>query len=155
MTPTGVRTLTTHSPEETEILGRKIGAVLRAGDVVFLIGDLGSGKTRLTKGIAAGMGVDEGQTITSPTFTLVHRHPGRVPLIHVDLYRVEHAAELDEVGIDELLDGDGACVVEWPDRFAAELGPARLTARLAAGDAETDRRIAIESTDANLLDRLA
>jgi len=103
-----------HNPRETEALGRALAAGLRPGDVLALCGDLGAGKTHLVKGLAAGLGIS--QEITSPTFTLVHEHrDGRLPLYHIDLYRLESARELEPM--EEYLHGDGVTVVEWADKF--------------------------------------
>jgi tRNA threonylcarbamoyladenosine biosynthesis protein TsaE len=100
--------------------GQVLAATLRAGDVVALVGDLGAGKTHLTKGIVSGMGsIAE---VTSPTFSLVHEyHGGRLPVYHFDLYRVEEARELWGIGWDDYLDGKGVCVVEWADLFPSAL----------------------------------
>lgn len=127
------------SAAATTVLGRALGSVLEAGDVVVLTGDLGAGKTCLTGGVAAGLG-DEG-TVTSPTFTIMAVHDrGRIPLYHFDLYRLTDVSELDDVGIYDVLDDDGACLVEWGEAYADELGDDRLDVtltreELAAGDA--------------------
>lgn len=105
----------------TERLGEALGRLARPGDVVLLSGDLGAGKTHLTKGIARGLGVAE--EITSPTFNLVLLHEGRIPLYHVDLYRLDRADQLEEIGYFDALEGGGLAVVEWGDRFA-EAAPA-------------------------------
>lgn len=106
----------TDSELATEQLGEALGALARPGDVVLLSGDLGAGKTHLTKGIARGLGVTE--EITSPTFNLVLVHDGRMPLYHVDLYRLDRADQLEEIGYFDALEGGGIAVVEWGDRFA-------------------------------------
>jgi len=107
-----------HSPQETFELGRQLAAELRRGAVLALAGDLGAGKTQFTKGLATGLGVES--DVTSPTFTLIHEHPGtRLPLFHIDLYRLEDEDEVLAIGIDEYLDGDGVTVVEWADKFEA------------------------------------
>jgi tRNA threonylcarbamoyladenosine biosynthesis protein TsaE len=105
----------TDSERATERLGEVLGGLLGPGDVVLLSGDLGAGKTHLTKGIARGLGVAE--EITSPTFNLVLVHAGRMPLYHVDLYRLERADELEGIGYFDALEGGGVAVVEWGDRF--------------------------------------
>ena len=111
-------------PEATEELGRAIGALLRAGDVVALEGDLGAGKTTLARGILAALG-HEGE-VASPTFPIVIPYEQlRLPVGHADLYRIEDAAELDELALDEALDG-GALLVEWPDRLGDRLWPHAL-----------------------------
>jgi tRNA threonylcarbamoyladenosine biosynthesis protein TsaE len=111
-------TVSTSSESETIAVGRDFGALLRAGAVVLLSGDLGAGKTAFVRGIAEGLGID-GAQVTSPTFTLVHEYRGgRLPLYHADLYRVA-SVEVDELGLDELGEDGGAGVtaIEWPDRL--------------------------------------
>ena len=107
-------------PDFTQNLGRIIGARALAGDVFLLTGPLGGGKTCLTQGIALGLGVES--YVRSPTFVLMTRHQGRLTLHHVDLYRMEDAAEAWDLGLDEQLFGEGVCVIEWADR-ATELFP--------------------------------
>ncbi len=106
----------TDSERATEQLGEELGGLALPGDVVLLSGDLGAGKTHLTKGIARGLGVTE--EITSPTFNLVLVHEGRMPLYHVDLYRLDRADQLEDIGYFDALEGGGIAVVEWGDRFA-------------------------------------
>ncbi len=107
------------SPEATEAAGAALGAVVRAGDLIGLVGDLGAGKTLLVQGMARGLGVPPAVRVTSPTFTLVNEYRGgSVPLCHADLYRIEKERELDELGLDELCRlGRYVVVVEWSDRF--------------------------------------
>lgn len=115
----------TSSQEETIALGERLGALLQAGDVLVLTGDLGAGKTQLTKGIAAGMGVED--DVTSPTFNILMVYDGeRMPLYHFDLYRLDDPDQLEDIGLYEMLDGDGACVIEWGEQFSDEIGPERL-----------------------------
>ncbi len=104
------------SIEATLDLGREIAEAARPGNVVALVGDLGAGKTHLTKGIVAGLGSTE--EVTSPTFTLIHEYgDGRLPVAHFDFYRLEHPEELLAIGWDEYLEGDGLIIVEWADKF--------------------------------------
>ena len=111
-----------HSPAETIALARTLAAALRRGDVLALSGDLGAGKTHFVKGLAAGLGT--AASVTSPTFTLLHEYPGgRLPLYHFDFYRLDAADEALKIGLDEYLDGDGACVIEWAEKFPALLPP--------------------------------
>ena len=111
-----------HSADETIALGRTIAATLRRGDVLALCGDLGAGKTHFVKGLAAGLGAST--SVTSPTFTLIHEYPGgRLPLFHFDFYRLDDEDEALKIGLDEYLDGDGACVIEWADKFPVLLPP--------------------------------
>ena len=110
------------SADETIALGRTVAATLRRGDVLALCGDLGAGKTHFVKGLAAGLGATA--SVTSPTFTLIHEYPGgRLPLYHFDFYRLDDEDEALKIGLDEYLDGDGACVIEWADKFPALLPP--------------------------------
>ena len=111
-----------HSPAETIALARTLAATLRRGAVLALSGDLGAGKTHFVKGLAAGLGT--AASVTSPTFTLLHEYPGgRLPLYHFDFYRLDAADEALKIGLDEYLDGDGACVIEWAEKFPALLPP--------------------------------
>jgi tRNA threonylcarbamoyladenosine biosynthesis protein TsaE len=102
------------SPEETRRLGAALGALLAAGDVVLLVGELGSGKTAFTQGIGVGLGVEG--PINSPTFTIVKEYDGRLPLYHFDLYRIEEPEELFALGFEEYFGGEGVAVVEWAER---------------------------------------
>ena len=103
----------THSPRETRQLGERLAARLGAGDTLLLYGDLGAGKSELTRGIARGLGVSE--TVTSPSFTILNVYEsGRLPLYHFDWYRLHDSEELWEMGLEEYLGGDGIAVVEWP-----------------------------------------
>ena len=105
----------TNSAAETRNLGEQLAKRLQPGDVVLLRGELGAGKSELTRGIARGIGVTE--TVTSPSFTILNVYEsGRCPLYHFDWYRLESEDELYELGLDEYLGGDGIAVVEWPDR---------------------------------------
>ena len=111
-----------HSVEETIALGHALGATLRRGDVLALCGELGAGKTHFVKGVAAGLGANA--AVTSPTFTLIHEYiGGRLPLYHFDFYRLEAEDDALKIGLDEYLDGDGVCVIEWADKFPALLPP--------------------------------
>ena len=113
-------TLHSASASQTHRLGALLGGLLRAGDVVLLEGSLGAGKTALTQGIGAGLGVRE--TINSPTFTLLKEYAGRLPLYHFDLYRIEDPEELFALGFEDYFGGEGVCVVEWADRGVAADG---------------------------------
>jgi len=109
--------LISKSPAETVRIGRILGEGLKAGDVVALTGELGSGKTCLTQGIACGLGVPENYAVTSPTFTLINEYPGReAALYHVDLYRLQGAADLADTGYEEYLSGGGVMVIEWAEK---------------------------------------
>lgn len=134
------------STEQTVALGRALGGLLEPGDVLVLTGDLGAGKTQLTKGVAQGLGILA--DVTSPTFTIQCIYEGgRLPLYHFDLYRLSDADELGDAGVYDALDGDGACLIEWGEQFADELGDERLDVTLERMDgvagqgAEPARRI--------------
>jgi len=114
------RTLITRSEAETRARGEALARSLRPGDVVLLVGDLGMGKTVFARGLARGLGVEEEQ-VRSPSFTLVNRYTGRHLVYHIDLYRIDRPEELQELGLEEILEGDGVAVVEWAER----LGPYR------------------------------
>jgi tRNA threonylcarbamoyladenosine biosynthesis protein TsaE len=134
------KAVTTHSELETAALGRELGATLSAGDVVLLVGDLGAGKTAFVRGLAEGLGVG-GDEVSSPTFTLVQEYrSGRLPLFHVDLYRLNDPREIDDLGLDEIAD-DGVLAVEWAERLPR---PPQRAVRVAIEHAgETERRIVI------------
>lgn len=103
--------------EETRSLGLSLGRSAKAGDIIALEGDLGAGKTTLTKAIAQGLGIPD--TITSPTFTIVREYrSGRIPLYHFDVYRIDDPDELYEIGCEEYFYGDGLCVIEWADNIS-------------------------------------
>lgn len=129
-----------HSPEETQAIGRILGSSAEAGDIFLLVGGLGAGKTCLTQGIVWGLGVDE--YARSPTFVLVSQYQGRLTLYHMDLYRLDTIDEIADLGLDEYLFGDGVCVVEWAEK-AAELFPEQhVLVRLDYID-ETSRRLTL------------
>lgn len=109
-----------NSPEDTLAIARALGAALRPGDVVALYGDLGAGKTLFCKGVGEALGIPPDR-IVSPTFTIVTEHAGPVPLTHIDVYRLSGAREADELGMRELLSGDGVCLVEWAEKIAERL----------------------------------
>ena len=124
-------------------MGEEFSRQLIPGDVVALIGDLGTGKTRFAKGISLGLGVKE--TVTSPTFTIVNEHlNGRLPLYHFDFYRLKTSAELDELGYDEYIFGRGVCVLEWADMIYEKLPEKRYDIHCSLGAHETERIIIIE-----------
>lgn len=104
------------SPGQTASLGAAIGRLLQAGDVIGFSGDLGAGKTRMIQGIARGLGI-RGTYVNSPTFTMVNVYPGRIPLYHVDLYRISGSDEAETIGIGDILASGGACVIEWFEKL--------------------------------------
>ncbi len=139
-------TFHSHSVEETHEFGQKLAAQLKAGDVLLMLGDMGAGKSELTRGIARGLGVTG--YVTSPTFTIMQLHDsGRLPLYHFDWYRLESAEELYELSMDEYLYGDGVSIVEWPSRAEEAIPESYLQITLTpTGD--DARQIDIESVGA-------
>jgi tRNA threonylcarbamoyladenosine biosynthesis protein TsaE len=135
---------TTHDAAETHALGQRLGALLHAGDVVVLDGDLGTGKTVVAKGIAIALGVTE--PVVSPTFTVVREYDAATPLVHVDVYRLDHLQELHDLGFDDLVGGEAVTVVEWGDRVSAVLPSDRLRVHLASGERDDDRVVSIDAT---------
>lgn len=134
-----MRSFETHSEEETIELGRKIAAELPKHAVVLLTGNLGAGKTTLAKGIISGLGAAEPDEVASPTFTLIHEY-GRV--LHIDLYRLDTAAQVATLGLDEIFDRDAVVLIEWGEKFR-ELMPADRIEIALSAEGEQNRRIVI------------
>ncbi|MBS7241777.1 tRNA (adenosine(37)-N6)-threonylcarbamoyltransferase complex ATPase subunit type 1 TsaE [Treponema sp.] len=110
----------TSTSEETIDLGRKIGSLLKAGDVIAMTGTLAAGKTTITKGIAESLGVSD--NITSPTFCLISEYDGsKMPLYHMDVYRLEGAEDFVNLGVEDMLYGNGVCIIEWSEKVQSEL----------------------------------
>lgn len=116
----------TESEDQTRALGDACGRLLRRPTVVYLIGDLGSGKTMFVQGLARGLDVPSEYYITSASYTIVNEYPGRIKLFHIDLYRLKEGLDPEELGLREILNGDGVAAVEWADRLAAGAAPERL-----------------------------
>jgi tRNA threonylcarbamoyladenosine biosynthesis protein TsaE len=112
------------SPEQTQKIGAGIGKLALPGDNLFLVGNLGAGKTCLTQGIARGLDIEE--YAASPSFVLIRELKGRLPLYHIDFYRLEHLEEIAELGLDDYLYGHGVCVVEWAEKGLNLLPPEHL-----------------------------
>jgi tRNA threonylcarbamoyladenosine biosynthesis protein TsaE len=119
--------ITTHSVKETKKLGEKIGACLKAEIVLALIGDLGSGKTSFVQGLARGLGVPNGYYITSPSYTMINEYPGRQPLFHVDLYRLEDPVDVEDIGLYDILGDNYVVAIEWADKIGQERLPDHVT----------------------------
>jgi tRNA threonylcarbamoyladenosine biosynthesis protein TsaE len=134
--------LVTASPEETRSVAAQLATVARAGDLLCLWGDLGAGKTVFAKGFGAGLGVEG--TILSPSFVLMGEYAGRLPLFHIDLYRLVSADEALEGGLLDDRQAAGVVLVEWPDRLGDAIPPSRLDVRIDGG-ADEPRRITIEA----------
>ena len=135
-------TVITKSPEQTELLGKKLAAFLRPGDVIAYYGDLGAGKTAFTRGLAAGLGIRE--AVTSPTYTIVNEYlSGRMPLFHFDMYRLSSSEELFDIGWEDYLARGGVCAVEWSENVAGALPEETIFVSIETlGDEE--RRIRLE-----------
>ena len=124
-----MKIIETNSPEETFALGRQIGQQAAAGEVYTLIGDLGVGKTVLTQGVAAGLGVEE--PVSSPTFTIMQIYEeGRLPFYHFDVYRIGDVEEMDEIGYEDYFYGDGVCLIEWANLIEEILPPKHKQIRI-------------------------
>lgn len=116
--------ITTSTPEETRVLGRRLSAILASGDVVCLYGDLGTGKTCLVQGICQGQGCQD--PAVSPSFTLVNEYPGRLSVYHLDCYRLKGVEELEQIGFEDYLGREGVVLIEWADRISERLPDERL-----------------------------
>ena len=132
--------------DETERFGRALADQLMPGDIVCLVGDLGSGKTALTKAVAAGLGIEE--HIVSPTFNIVKEYrSGRLPLYHFDVYRLGSSEELFEIGARDYFYGQGVCVIEWADLIAEEIPPGSRLIRISYGEEDGQRIYDIGTTE--------
>jgi tRNA threonylcarbamoyladenosine biosynthesis protein TsaE len=140
----GTMSFASSSPEETRALGEALGRVLQEGDFVGLVGDLGAGKTELARGIARGVGLRD-EDVTSPSFSIVHQHHGRIRLTHADLYRLTGPADLDGTGFHELRDGAGATLVEWVDRVPGA-APSDAMRVVLLDTAETARELVVTTS---------
>lgn len=134
----------TYSAEDTIKLGRNMAKKLRRGDVVALYGDLGSGKTTFTKGIGEGLNVKNARHINSPTFVLIKEYKGNIPMYHVDLYRLDDLRDMEDIGIEEYVYGDGVCVIEWAEK-AKNILPKRLISVRFKIKGDEEREIKIEN----------
>lgn len=123
--------------EQTELFGRKLGGLLQKGDVVCLNGDLGAGKTTLSKAIGAGMDVKD--YITSPTFAIMNQYKGRLPLYHFDVYRLDGWHQLEDIGAEDYFYGDGVCLIEWAETIEEYLPKERLEISMTFGVLEGSR----------------
>ena len=109
--------IVTNSAQETIRLGQQLGKHLKGGDVLGLVGELGSGKTTLVKGIASGLEVKQREGISSPSFVLIKEYSGKIPLFHLDLYRLDNIKDIEYLGVEEYLFDQGVCVIEWADKM--------------------------------------
>ena len=140
------RKFVTHSSEETILRGREIGAQLKAPALVLLSGDLGAGKTTLTKGIAGGLGAADEDDVTSPTFTLVHKYDRGARVYHVDLYRIGDFHDLETLGLEDVFSEKAVVIVEWPDKLTLRTDWPVVRIRL-EHISEDSRRITIEDPE--------
>lgn len=139
------RVLLTHSAEETIQRGREIGASLKPPALILLSGDLGAGKTTLTKGIASGLGAAEEEEVTSPTFTLVHKYDRGTRVYHVDLYRIADPHDLETLGLEDVFGEHAVVIVEWPEKLTLRTDWPVLRIHLEHVSEDT-RRITIEDS---------
>jgi tRNA threonylcarbamoyladenosine biosynthesis protein TsaE len=138
--------LISKKPMETLQIGRVLGAGLKRGDCVALKGELGAGKTCLTQGIASGLGVPDGYVVSSPTFTLINEYPGKeIALFHLDIYRLNGPADLEEIGYREYLTKGGVVVIEWAEKVLGSIPKEALWVTLSYID-ENVRKIEISDT---------
>lgn len=119
--PIGSVVIHTKNTSETIRIGKWVGSHLLVGDIVALVGELGTGKTHFIKGLAAGIGVEESSYISSPSYVLINEYPGRIPFYHIDLFRLETEKEAEELGLEEYFGGRGVTVIEWADRIPSLL----------------------------------
>ena len=138
--------ITTRSVDETQKLGKIIGAAVTAGKVLALTGDLGSGKTAFVQGLARGLDVPDDYYITSPSYTLINEYPGRFPLFHIDLYRITDSVDIEDIGLYEILNDNGVVAVEWADRIEQKLLLDPITIHFEITDDDT-RKIFITAYD--------
>lgn len=127
---THVFIITTAALEQTFELGKITGKRLSTGIVITLVGDLGSGKTAFVQGLAQGVEVPSGYYITSPTYTLINDYPGRIPFYHVDLYRLNTIADMEEIGLNDILSGNFVIAIEWADRIQRQALDDHLAVRI-------------------------
>ena len=135
-------TFFTHSADETTTLGYKIGKKLKKGDIIAMQGTLAAGKTTITKGIAQALDISE--EITSPTFCLISEYYGRMPLYHMDVYRLDGTEDFINLGVDDMLYGDGVCIIEWSEKIMDELPKNTIILRILPQD-DNSRKIEIEN----------
>ena len=135
-------TFFTHSADETTALGYKIGKKLKKGDIIAMQGTLAAGKTTITKGIAQALDISE--EITSPTFCLISEYYGKMPLYHMDVYRLDGAEDFINLGVEDMLYGDGVCIIEWSEKIMDELPKNTIILRILPQD-DNSRKIEIEN----------
>ena len=135
-------TFITHSADETIELGRQIGLKLKKGDIIAMQGTLAAGKTTITKGIAQALEISD--TITSPTFCLISEYSGKMPLYHMDVYRLDGVEDFINLGTDDMLYGDGVSIIEWSEKIMDELPKKTITLKITLNE-DSSRTITIEN----------
>ena len=136
---------TTRSIDETQNLSQKLGELLNQPLIIALFGDLGSGKTAFVQGLAKGLEVPDKYYITSPTFTLINEYPGRLPLMHVDLYRLDSIADLEDIGLEERLYDKAVIAIEWADKLSDSLPARHLVVTMDIID-DNSRTLSLDAT---------
>ena len=137
--------ITTRSIEATQNLSQTLGELLNQPLIIALLGDLGSGKTAFVQGLARGLEVPDKYYITSPTFTLINEYPGRLPLMHVDLYRLDSIADLEDIGLEERLYDKAVIAIEWADKLSDSLPARHLTVTMDIID-DNSRTLSLDAT---------
>ncbi len=143
----------TKSVEDTRALAAQLASLARPGDLILLEGGLGAGKTAFVQGFARGLGIDD--PVTSPAFVLVRSYEGRIPMVHLDVYRLDHLQELVDLGVAELLDEDAVTLIEWGDVVTPALPADFLEIRLDGGEAEDERTVSLAAVGTTWPPRLA
>lgn len=146
-----MREIVTTSPEETQSIGETLGCLAEPGDLVLLSGELGAGKTCLVQGVGRGLGITE--PVRSPTFVLATEHPGRLTLYHIDLYRLDDTLEVEDLGLDDYIEGDGLCVVEWAEKAMGVFPPEHLLIEIETLGSDK-RRLRLRPTGVRYVERL-
>lgn len=143
--------ITSINPDQTLLIGKQLGSILESGDVITLSGELGAGKTWLTKGIALGLGIDDKDTVISPSFTIINEYQARLAIFHMDFYRLAASDDI-ELGLEEYIYGSGITIIEWPERMADVLPENRLSVTLIVEDDK--RHIVFEPKGNKWMERL-
>ncbi len=135
--------LTTKSADETIELGKKLGSMLKGGEIIAMQGTLAAGKTTITKGIAQALGIKD--TITSPTFCLISEYEGKIPLYHMDVYRLDGGEDFINLGVEDMIYGKGVSIIEWSEKVMSELPKKTIILRIEPVENTTERKITIEN----------
>ena len=140
-----------NSVEETMELGRRFGSQLAGGEIVGLIGPLGSGKTHFVKGVAAGAGAEDSRLVNSPTFVIINEYFGRLDIYHVDAYRIESVAEFEMLGFDDFCYGGSVVLIEWADKVMRSLKGVDYICAKFSHESETKRKINLENLPSHIV----